>query len=201
MCCGPGRHSVELAKVGRVTAVDRTPFLLDKARERASSAAAEIEFVQADMREFARPNAFDLAVNLFTSFGYFETREEDFRVLRNLAQSLKPGAVLVMEMVGKEILARQLKTHIWSEEQDGTSLLQIHGVNRNWSRLSNRWILIRGKERHEFLLEHNLYSGQELMDALKAAGFGSVDLFGSLDGTPYDHLAARLVAVARTPGS
>src|SRR5687767_12212087 len=73
LCCGPGRHSVLLAKRGfRVTAVDRTPFLLDKAKERGEADDAQVEWVLQDMRDFARPNSFDLVLNLFTSFGYFD---------------------------------------------------------------------------------------------------------------------------------
>src|SRR5437773_5500468 len=73
LCCGPGRHAVEFARRGfRVTGVDRSPFLLERAMERASESAVEVEWVLDDMREFRRPAAFDLACNLFTSFGYFE---------------------------------------------------------------------------------------------------------------------------------
>src|SRR3954453_16554332 len=78
LCCGPGRHSVEFARQGfRVTGVDRSPYLLDRAREHAATAGTSIEFVREDMREFCRPDAFDLAVNLFTSFGYFEHQDEE----------------------------------------------------------------------------------------------------------------------------
>src|SRR5262245_54666126 len=80
LCCGPGRHAVPLARRGlAVTAVDRTRFLLDHARERARLAGLAIDFVEADMREFLRPAAFDLALSLFTSFGYFAARDEDLR--------------------------------------------------------------------------------------------------------------------------
>src|SRR5438477_7484485 len=58
LCCGPGRHSVALAARGiKVTAVDRTEFLLNKARQRAAEMNAEIEFVLSDMRHFLRPGA------------------------------------------------------------------------------------------------------------------------------------------------
>ena len=47
LCCGPGRHSVALAKRGfQVTGVDRTRFLLNKARRHAKSARARVEFVR-----------------------------------------------------------------------------------------------------------------------------------------------------------
>src|SRR5690348_9776119 len=59
LCCGPGRHTVELAKRGfSVTAVDRTAFLLDKARSNASEAHVDPEFVLEDMRRFSRPATF-----------------------------------------------------------------------------------------------------------------------------------------------
>src|SRR6266404_5708320 len=92
LCCGPARHSIAFAQRGfEVTGVDRSPFLLDRARDRASEAAVLVEFVMEDMRRFRRPAAFDLACNLFTSFGYFDHEDEDLQVLRNVHESLKPG--------------------------------------------------------------------------------------------------------------
>src|SRR5215471_15170496 len=65
LCCGPGRHSLALARKGfAVTGVDASTFLLQKAHERGDG----IEFVHSDMREFCRPSAFDLVVNLANSF-------------------------------------------------------------------------------------------------------------------------------------
>ena len=75
LACGPGRHVVTLAKRGfRVTGVDLSPFLLRKARERARAENVDVEWVQEDMRRFVRPESFDLAISLFTSFGYFEAK-------------------------------------------------------------------------------------------------------------------------------
>ena len=44
LCCGPGQCSIALAKAGfKVTGVDRTKFMLDKARAKARAARARIE--------------------------------------------------------------------------------------------------------------------------------------------------------------
>lgn len=92
LACGVGRHAIAFAKLGfRVTAVDLSAFHLAKAKERAAATDASIEFIQSDMRAFIRPNAFDLVVSLFSSFGYFEDPQDDLQVLRNMHQSLKPG--------------------------------------------------------------------------------------------------------------
>ena len=89
LCCGPGRHAVPLAKQGfAVTGVDLTPNLLEQAKQRADAAKVAVEWVEQDMREFVRPGAFDLILNLFTSFGYFQTEAEEMKTLKNMVESL-----------------------------------------------------------------------------------------------------------------
>ena len=63
LCCGPGRHTVPLALKGiDVTAVDLSPFLLERAKENAGKANVTPEFVLADMRTFVRPDTFDVRI-------------------------------------------------------------------------------------------------------------------------------------------
>jgi SAM-dependent methyltransferase len=198
LCCGPGRHALPLARRGlRVTAVDRTPLFLERARERARVAGLTVEFVEADMRKFRRAAAFDLALSLFTSFGYFAAREDDLLVLRNVRASLRPRGVLVMDMAGKEWLARHFEPTRSRTLEDGSLFIDRCQVVDDWTRVENEWILIKDGRARALRLRLNVYSGQELKDRLLQAGFSRVDLYGSLDGAPYDREAARLVAVAR----
>ena len=196
--CGVGRHSLELTRRGyHVTAVDRTDSYLQTACRRASAEGLQLELVQADMREFLRPGAFDAALNLFTSFGYFEDPDEDRKVADNLFRSLKPGGSLVMEMMGKEVLARIFLPRDWQELPDGTYFLQERRISPDWTWIENRWILLGDGGRQEFILGHRIYDGAGLRALLLDVGFESVALFGDLAGAPYDHGASRLVALAR----
>jgi SAM-dependent methyltransferase len=195
--CGPGRHARALARRGfDVTGVDRTAAYLEEARARAIREDLVIEFVQEDMRRFCRPNTFDAALSMFTSFGYFEDPAENRQVLVNVNRSLKDTGVLILELMGKEILARIFTERDWSE-QEGGFLLQERKLGKNWSWMENRWILLQGAEQHEFKISHWLYSASELTMMLMGCGFGAVDIFGDLEGAPYDHTARRLVAIAR----
>jgi SAM-dependent methyltransferase len=198
LACGAGRHAIPMAQAGmRVTGVDRTRFLLGEARRRAAEADAAVEWVESDLRDFVRPGAFDVAVNLFTSFGYFEDAADNLRVLRNAHASLRPGGALVMEMMGKEVLARAYRPADVDEHPEHGMLVMRRRVVDGWSRAENEWTLVNGGRTRRFALRHWLYSGRELHDLLAAAGFGSVRILGSLDGAPYDPKAPRLVAVAR----
>ena len=198
LCCGPGRHSVALAKRGfQVTGVDRTRFLLNKARRHAKSARVRVEFVRSDMRDFARPNTYKLALSMWTSFGYFDNKNDDRRALGNIFKSLKPGGVCVIDVFGKERLAKIMHPATATRNLDGSLLIQMHEIFDDWTRIRNEWILIKGNRAKRFKFHHTMYSGQELSDQLQQAGFSQVKLYGDFDGQPYGPDAPRLVAVAR----
>jgi len=196
LCCGVGRHSLELARRGfQVTGVDRTRPYLDRASRRAEAEGLEIEFVQSDMRDFCRPDAFDAVVNLFTSFGYFEDPEDDRQVAMNVYRSLKSGGVFLIDMMGKEVLARIFRERDWYEE-NGMLILQERKLSKSWSWMENRWILFADNNRTELRLSHRIYSATELASLLTECGFTHIDAYGDFEGNAYDHLARRLVIVA-----
>jgi SAM-dependent methyltransferase len=198
LCCGGGRHALELVRRGfAVTGVDRTAAYLERAESIARSEKLAIELVRADMREFERPNAFDAALNLFTSFGFFDDPADDERVARHLFESLRPGGRLVMDIAGKEVLARNFRPRDWSRLDDGSLFLEERKLEPGYSAVTSTWILITATERFEHDLHIRLYSGMELAALLRSVGFIEVDLFGSLQATPYDTSAERLVARAR----
>ena len=200
LCCGPGRHAVALARRGfRVSGVDRSDALLARARAHALDCAVDVEFVQKDMRVFVRPTGFDLVVNLFTSFGYFDDDADQLRVLRNVFESLRPGATFVIDVLGKEVLARVLQPTLSARVADGTLVVTRGEIVREWTRVRNEWIAVKDGTARTFRFEHWVYSGRELRHMLETVGFVDVRLLGDLTGREYGPSATRLVAVARKP--
>ncbi|MFN2185484.1 MAG: class I SAM-dependent methyltransferase [Anaerolineae bacterium] len=198
MCCGIGRHSLEFARLGyAVTGVDRTAAYLQTARQAAAAEGLEVEWVLADAREFVRPEAFDHAINLYTSFGYFEEPAEDRLMAENIFRSLRAGGSLMMDLMGKERLARIFIPRSWEQLPDGSLFLQERTIKDDWTWIEVRWILIEDGQQQEFALGHRLYDGAGLRALLLDAGFEMVDLYGDMAGAPYDNEARRLVAVAR----
>ena len=179
-----------------VTAVDRTQFFIGKARERAGIKGLEIEFVQDDMRNFVRPAAYDLALNVFTSFGYFDDKEDDIKVLRNIHESLKPTGVCLLDMISKEWVAKYFQGTTSTLLDDGSLLVKRTGVFDDWARIRNEWILVKEGRRKVYKFHHTIYSGQELKDRLYQIGFKHVKLFGDLDRNDYGVKAQRLVTGA-----
>ena len=70
VCCGYGRHAIELAKRGhRVTGVDLAPLQVNAAVARAAKAGVQAEFLVGDARHMRFRQPFDVTLHMLTSFG------------------------------------------------------------------------------------------------------------------------------------
>ena len=197
LCCGTGRVAVELASRGyATTGVDITEAYLRAAAESCDDEGVRVELVREDARRFLRSASFDLAVNLYYSFGYFNDPSDDALLARNVRSSLATGGAFVIETVGKEIAMRDFTDGEWFDREGYTVLTEFTPVD-SWSALRNRWILIKGAERIERSFDQRLYAATELRRLLLEAGFSSVQVYGDWDGTPYDQKARVLITVAR----
>ncbi|GHV94029.1 SAM-dependent methyltransferase [Spirochaetia bacterium] len=201
ICCGFGRISAELARRGfAVTGVDITESYLHTARKDAACENLNIEYIQADAKNFVRPGFFDAAINLYISFGYFENQDDDRAVVHNALESLKPGGAFIIETLGKEIAVRDFVEAEWFERAGYTVLTEYEPVD-SWTRLKNRWILIKDGKRIEKVFTQRLYAASELRSLLLEAGFVAVETYGDWDQSPYDQRAAKLIAVGRKGGN
>ena len=200
--CGPGRHSLELARRGHaVTGIDlHEPYLRD-ARERARKTVPDNipEFRREDMRKIRYGKSFDGAISLFQSIGYTEDESDDLDICRGVCGSLKEGGWFLIETDGKEATAAAFEERTWME-RDGRIILLEYAAEAAWTRLHNRW-MFRDADGSwkECEFSYRLYSALEMGRLLETAGFASIEFFGGLDGRPYDHNAHRLVALARRP--
>lgn len=196
--CGPGRISVELALRGLdVTGVDIIQPYLDAAKESADDEGVNLNLVKADLRTYETEKKFDAAVNLYTSFGYCDTIEEDLQILRHIAGAVKEGGWFIMECLGREIAVRDFTEGEWFERA-GVTVLTEFSVVGAWEALRSKWILIDGngkRTQHEF--NQRLYSAIELKRLLLACGFSTAEIYGDFDFSPYNEKARTMVLVAR----
>ncbi len=198
-CCAFGRHALEMAERGiRVTGVDRQSGYIEEARKKAADRGLEIDFVLSSSLDYINPGTFDGAMNFFTSFGYFEDQDQEELAVKNICTSLKPGGFFLIDIQGKELLARDYKERDWFE-RDGYKIFLEYKIKDSWTQLENRWLFIPGEggKVTEIKFTHRIYSALELAELLSRCGFADVELYGDLGGSPYDEKAKRLIAVGR----
>jgi len=198
--CGPGRHALALARRGfAVTGLDRSATLLGHAAAARDREGLSLDLRLGDMRGLPLPGdePYDAVLSLFTSFGYFSDGENE-QVARGMAESLAPGGRLLLDLNNRELLERAHGTRIWNERPGGY-LLDEFAYDADARRfLGNRILLTEGRERR-YPFDHRAYSEPEIRALLKRVGLRVLAVYGSLERTPFNARASRMVVVAEKP--
>jgi ubiquinone/menaquinone biosynthesis C-methylase UbiE len=201
LCCGHGRHSIELAKLGyRVTGLDLSEVFLERARRDAEAAGVDVRWVQSDMRHIPFEAEFDAVINMFTAFAYLETKAEDQKVLDGVNRALKPGGVFLIENVLRESIMRRFMPYEVSRLAGDIVATHEREFDLRTSRLNDRVTLFHpGGARTEYYTSMRFYTLTELEEMLNAAGLVVDGYWGGLDGGELHLDSFRLVVRAHKP--
>ena len=198
LCCGHGRHTVELATAGySMVGQDLSAIFINLAKEAAAERNLQIQFAQTDMREIPFEGEFDAIINMFSSFGYFGDDTEDLNVLNAVARALKPAGKFLIDLINAPRLIRDFRAQRWEELSDGTSVL----TQRNYNLLTGNneefraYIAPDGSKR-EVHLTCRLYFYSEFAKMLNCAGLPPIRVFGDFDGSEYAWDSKRMIVLA-----
>ena len=199
LACGHGRHAVALAGRGMVvTGQDLNEDYLQMAQEDAARVGVEIETVHGDMRDIPFTDEFDAAINMFTAFGYFDSEDEDLRVLKAVEKALKSGGKLLLDTINREWVLANYVQNDWHTDDDGNTYLEhrefdlVTGRNR----VTFNIVTADGKRRESPGHDVRLYSLTELARLLDIAGLRLSVTYGDYDGAPYAINTPRMIVVA-----
>lgn len=193
IACGRGRHSIYLNKKGYdVTGIDLSEQSIKYAQQFEQK---NLHFLVHDMRKLFYINYFDIALNLFTSFGYFETEKEHVNALKGFRKCLKPDGTLVIDYFNTEKIIKNL-TNQETKTIDGIEF-HLHKF------------VAEGKIIKHINFEHKFktYAFEERVQAflladfermLNKSGFAITEKFGSYSLAPFDETNSdRLILVCK----
>ncbi len=109
IACGKGRHATYFNKKGmNVVGVDLSPNSIASAKQNENN---NLQFSVHDMRKVYKENHFDIVTNLFTSFGYFENKDDEQKAINAMAENLKSDGVLIIDFMNiKKIIANLISS-------------------------------------------------------------------------------------------
>lgn len=202
--CGDGRHSLELTRRGfRVTGLDLSEELLERALLRTADEGLDITFIQGDMRDPPAVQEYDLVVNFFTSFGYFREDGENARVLEAISRALRPGGRFLMDYLNREYV---ISTLVPSDRRtvEGMEVEQRRWITGDPSaagghvRINKQvWIREDGAER-SYDESVRMYTLDELEALMDRAGLKVTQTYGDFDGRPVSGDAPRNILVGQS---
>ena len=201
--CGHGRHAAPLAQLGyRVTGLDLSRPLLERAAALAAAGGERVGLVRADMRRLPFADAsFDAVLNLFNAFGYLEDDAQDELALAEVARVLCPGGRFLQELANREALVRGWHDSDVTRTGDGLVVLQERTLNLRSGRERVRYTLLEPDGRQR-TTEHviRLYALTELEAMLGRAGLELLAVHGDLDGGPLELDSSFVVTLSGRAG-
>ncbi|MGE0652413.1 MAG: methyltransferase domain-containing protein [Alphaproteobacteria bacterium] len=179
LCCGQGRHSIELARRGfaHVTGMDRSRYLVRLARRRARRDNLDIVFKEGDARQVRLPEAsFDAVLILGNSFGYFERPEDDAEVFSAIRRITRSGATLVLDLTDGDWVKSHFEPRSWEWIDRDHFVNRERSLSADGSRLVCREVVTnaeKGVIADQFYAER-LYNPESITRLLEGAGFHEV---------------------------
>lgn len=192
LCCGSGRHAISLAEAGyHVIGIDLSKTLLRKAIQDAQG--LPVYFVHGDMRKLPFVDqSFEVVLNLFTSFGYFEKNECNLEVLKEIYRVLKPHGRFCIDFLNEQYLRRNLVPE--SKRMIDDTL--IHEVREIKGDSVIKTLRIADAERERVYFERvKMYTKAEMIAMLKQAGLTVDRIYGDFQGQPYSDDSERMILV------
>jgi SAM-dependent methyltransferase len=162
----------------------------------AQERGVSVSWVQQDMRNIDFRAEFDAAICLFTSFGYFESEEENCEVLRRVSRALRPKSRFVLDVENRDGLLMRYQSRDWWQTESSDLVMEERRFDPVKGRGHTKIILISEGRRIVHDLSIRWYSVPELERMLKDVGMQIRDLHGGLDGSQYGLDAMRLIVVA-----
>lgn len=178
LCCGQGRHTLELARRGyNAEGLDQSHYLIQRARSTAKREGLQVRFREGDARRLPyRTDSYDVVLVLGNSFGYFDSVEEDLRILTELRRILKPWGQVLLDVADGEYLKEHFQPRSWEWIDRTMFVCRERSLSLDGQRLISREVITdvdKGVVADQFYAER-LYTRDALRQLLERAGFSRI---------------------------
>src|SRR3989344_19076 len=179
LCCGQGRHSLEFARrdYKNIEGFDRSRYLIKRARETSKKEGLNLKFREGDARKLPyAADTFDVVMILGNSFGYFETINDDIRVLKEVFRVLKPSGKLLVDVADGDFLKKNFQPRSWEWIDEKHFVCRERSLAKDEQRIISREIVSqteKGVITDQFYSER-IYTPESLSEILKKAGFSNI---------------------------
>ena len=181
VACGKGRHAIQLNNMGfEVEGIDLSAQNIEHAKAFEND---KLHFARHDMREVYKEEAFDVVLNLFTSFGYFDTHVEHEQAIKAMAAALKPGGSFVLDFLNPYVVINELV----QEEVKIIDNIEFH-INKSYD---GEFILKKinfkdGGKEYEYLEKVKAIRRIEFLEYFRNAGLKLINTYGDYHMAPYE---------------
>ena len=199
--CGNGRFCRAIGRRGlKAIGIDLSLDQLSLARKGCIDNSSS--FVRADMRQLPLRGRFSLVASLFTSFGYFETDQQNREVLDNLTQLLLPSGTIILDLPNRQFTVNRVKAKpVTSRQSEGVTIVEERRLTEGNSRVEKEITITSSGKTSHYRESIRIFSADELLEMTSEAGLTNVvPLWGDYSGSILSDFRPRMVYFGRKNG-
>lgn len=196
LACGSGRHSILFAQLGyKVTGIDLSENLLSIAKDNSALLNLKIEFIRKDIRKLKLNSNFNLVLNLFTSFGYFDTDDENFNIFSIAYNHLVGNGFFIFDFLNSKYVINNLVPYS-KEIINNKEVIQERRIENN--KILKKILIASDGITKQFCESVNLYNSNSLIQNITERGFKIQSIFGNYSGELFNELnSLRFIAICK----
>ncbi len=186
LACGQGRHLIEFSQRGKynLSGLDRSRYLIQRAKNISKKRGLSINFKEGDARKLPyATDSFDFVTILGNSFGYFETSDDDIKILKEIFRVLKPDGKILMDVADGSFLKDNYTPRSWEWIDKKHFVCRERSLASDNERLISREVIThteKGVIVDQFYAER-LYSKEQLTKLISQVGFKNTTFHGNLN--------------------
>lgn len=201
VACGNGRLHPFLRKNGFIVfGIDNSKELIREAKKRQPRFSNN--YFLADMRSFEIKKKFDIVLSWFTSFGYFDDKE-NIKVLREMKRHLKKDGLIIIDIPNRDIKRYRKRRRTYTQRYGKYIEIVFNRMVR--IRGQTFWVLVEkfyvkdGKLRliREIKRRVRMYNPEEIRCLLSDAELNVVDIFRNKTFNKIRKNSRRMLIVAK----
>jgi SAM-dependent methyltransferase len=193
IACGAGRHTLFLSELGyHTTGIDLSQESIKSAKEKSNG---KIPFEVWDMRKCYKKQGFDVVLNLFTSFGYFENEEDDIAAIKAMSDNLKEEGILIIDFLNsKKVIDNLVQKE--TKEMDGVTFNISRKVEENF--IIKNIEVNHDEEKMSFQEKVKALTKDDFFKLLTFAGLTIINTFGNYNLNDFNQQTSdRLIIIAK----
>jgi ubiquinone/menaquinone biosynthesis C-methylase UbiE len=185
----------------RAVGMDLSAPLLESAKAKGPCTDHNCSYFRGDLRALpVKSNTCALVTNLFSSFGYFDTDDQNFAVLEELARVIGGGGFLVLDFMNAPHVKQHLEARSERHSAAGCHVTDARWISSDPERVNKRTLAVSSTgEQKEFFESVRLFTADELQQMIAKAGLTTHVLFGDYAGNPWHENSPRAIFIARKP--
>jgi len=190
LACGEGRHCMIFHQRGyRISGMDLSETLIRIGKQR----HPQLDLFTGDMREI--PGRYDIILSLFTSFGYFDTDDENEQVIESVSAALNSGGWYWLDFLNPEHVRSKLVPESESELADGSRAIERRRIDG--ATVIKEIQLVADGRTTGYEERVRMYTRDELETFFRRHGIIPEGAFGDYAGAPHSAASERTIVYGR----